>query len=287
MKNALPLVIRKFYKHFLKNWNSNDFFSIKGAALNCRSPFRDNLMGKDTIKLYSQQLRWANSSGSDLIAMLHAYNAWSHSYHNGIFGEAKTRAQREQMKRNEREWGEKFCLDIDALHDCHVQINEIKHRLERMKIKPGSGLNNVNWDSNEKAIILKVVIAGGFYPNFFARTSLDIDDYSKRAFQCIGTRDPRNTIYYTGFDRDHIRDLYKKPLKQAFINNGIVSVENAKNIQVSFDPGANKTFITFKNDENVRMDSGNESMPGKVSTEVYKSIKMRDLRINNDIRVMR
>lgn len=237
--------------------------------------------------MYSQQLRWANSSGSDLVAMLHAYNAWSYSHNHGIFGESNTRAARERMERTERDWAERFCLDIDALHECHVQVNEIKSRLERVKIKSGVGLNYVQWNDNEKSIILKVVIAGGFYPNFFARSLLNNDDYASGGFQSIGTRDPRNTVYYTGFDRDHIRCLYKKTIKRIYVENDVVP--NEKNVQVNFDFGSNKTFITFKNDEDddYCYENGTELMPGKVCTEVYKALKMRQLRMNTEFWIMK
>lgn len=158
-------------------------FYNSGAALNSRNIFRDNHHARDNLRLYSQQLRWANSSGSDLFAMLHAYNTWSYSRRHGFFGETK--------KQNEREWANKFCLDIDALRECEVQIKEIKCRLERMKINAGQGVNNVQWNDNEKSIILKVVISGAFYPHFFARSSID---YTRTAFQSIGARDPRNTV---------------------------------------------------------------------------------------------
>lgn len=118
--------------------------------------------------------------------MLHAYNTWSFSRRHGFFNEKKPQS--------EREWANKFCLDIDALRECEIQINEIKRRLERMKIKAGQGVNNVQWNDNEKSIILKVVISGAFYPNFFARSSIDSNDYTRTAFQCIGARDPRNTV---------------------------------------------------------------------------------------------
>lgn len=259
---------------------------ITGAALNSRNIFRDNYKVRDNMRAYSQQLRWANSSGSDLIAMLHAYNAWSYSHNHGVFGDSNSRASREQMKRTEREWADKFCLDIDALHECHVQVGEIRNRLERMKIKSGVGINCIQWNANEKAIILKVVIAGGFYPNFFTRSLIHIDDYARGAFQSIGTRDPRNTVYYTGFDRDHVRCLYTKPIKRTFIDNGIVPSE--KTVQVNFDYGSNKTFITFKNDaDDYHYENGTESMPGKVCTEVYKSLKMRELRINTELWIMK
>lgn len=158
----------------------------------------------------------------------------------------------------------------------------IYHSLHHLKSEYYSNSNRLHWIT---AIILKVVIAGGFYPNFFARASLDIDDYSRRAFQQIGTRDPRKTVYYTGFDRDHIRMLYTKPIRQIFAQNGIAP---ECSVQVNFDTGSNKTFITFKNDDDQNVfENGTENMPGKVCTEVYKSIKMRDLRIHNEFWVLK
>lgn len=232
------------------------------------------------MRLYSQQLRWANSSGSDLFAILHTYNAWSYKRREGSF---------RNSKQSEREWANFFCLDIDALHECEIQISEIKRRLERMKIIAGQGVNNVQWSDNEKSIILKVVISGAFYPHFFARSFKNSEDGTKQAFQSIGTRDPRNTIYYSGFDREHLRYLYKKSIRNVFIENGIVPIEMAKCIHVSFDAGSNKTFVSFKYDENAVYcyENGNELMPGKVCPEVYKSLKMRDLRIPTEFWIMK
>lgn len=241
------------------------------------------------MRLYSQLLRWANSSGSDLFAMLHAYNTWAYSHSNAFFGAARNRGERERMKSAEREWAHKFCLDVDALQECHVKIHEIKCRLERMNIKCGQGVNSIQWDDNEKSIILKVVIAGAFYPNFFARSLVNSDDYTKIAFQSIGTRDPRNTVYFTGFDRDHVRSLYKTSIRNVFIENQVVPKEMENNIKVNFEFGSNKTFVTFTNDDSIdyKYENGSELMPGKVCTEVYKSLKMRDLRIPTEFWIMK
>lgn len=242
------------------------------------------------MKQYSQQLQFSNSSGSDLFAMLHAYRAWANHHSNGAFGAASNHKEREQMRNAERLWATKFGLNIDALQKCHVQINEIKCRLERINIKSGQGVNAVQWNDNEKSIILKVVIAGAFYPNLFARSAAipDSDDYTRSAFSSIGTRDPRNTIYLTGFDRDRVRDLYKKSIKHVFIENGIVPKEMEHCIKVNFDNGSNKTFVSFKtDDDDVRSNRGSELMPGNVSTDVYKSMKLRQMRIPIQIRTLK
>lgn len=274
--------------HFFNIFHSF-FAQIAGAALNSRSIFRDGYTNKDSMRLYSHQLRWANKSGSDLIAMLLAYNAWVFACSNQRFGVANDRAAREKMKHAERQWANKYCLDIDALHECYVQVNEIKNRLKRMNIEPSTGIDSIRWNDNEKAIILKVVIAGGFYPNYFARASLSSDQYEREALRILGTRDPRNTVYYTGFDRDYVRCLYTENLKKIFIENNVIPPESAANLQIIFDPGSNKTFVTFKNNSNDNYCSkyGTELMPGKICTEVYKSIKMQQLRIPSVLWIMR
>lgn len=262
---------------------------IIGAALNARCIFRDDYRNKNNMNLYSHLLRWANGSGSDLFAMLHAYNTWAYAHSRSQFGVATNHKERERMKDAERHWAHKFCLDIDALQECHTQINEIKYRLERINIKSEQGVNAVQWNDNEKSVILKVVIAGAFYPNIFERSSLNSENYSNTAFRDIGTRDPRNTIYFSGFDRDRIRDLYKKSIKNIFIQNGIVPQELERNIKVNFDCGSNKVFVTFKNDDDLihKFNNGVELMPGNVCTEVYKSLKMRELHIPMKIQIMK
>lgn len=239
------------------------------------------------MKLYSQQLHWANCSGSDLIAMYHAYIAWCCAHNSSQFGPSNNKEERKQMKMAEQEWANRYRLDVDALNECHVQVSELKARLERLNIKPGIGLNSIQWSPSEKAIILKVVIAGAFYPNYFARSSIHAEDYANDLFKCIGTRDPRNTIYYTGFSRERNRYLYTKSIKENFIKNGVIDGESTDNCRVSFDPGSNKVFVTFKTNRNACDINDSVLMPGKVSTEVYKSMKMSDLRAKSEVWIIR
>lgn len=237
------------------------------------------------MRLYSQQLLWANGSGSDLVASLHAYIAWRSAHSSGLFGQNNSSIKaRLEMKEAEREWGRKCCLDIDALNECHVQVNELKARLEQMNIQPSNNTNHLQWNANEKAIILKVVIAGAFYPNYFVqKSSVKSDDQANDLYRSIGTRDPRTTVYYTGFPHEHCRQLYIKSIKDIFIGHGVVDRNDADCIRVTFDPNSNKMFITFevqkiKNKENL--------MPGSVCMEVYKALKLRDLKLMCDVWVI-
>lgn len=257
---------------------------IIGAALNSRPLFRLNSHGKVDMKLYSDQLEWAHCSGSDLITLYNAYLTWCSKHNSGYFGTATNKAERFRMKMKEYEWCEKYRLDADALNECHVQVNELKARLECSRLHTSGETNRVRWSESERAIILKVVIAGAFYPNYFARRSFGGEDYASEMFKCIGTRDPRYTVYFTGFDRKHNRYLYTKSIKDIFVKNGVV--EDASNIRVSFDCGADKMFVTFKSNRHEGHGNEKELMPGTICTEVYKALKMRNLKSNSEVWVM-
>lgn len=237
------------------------------------------------MRHYSQQLLWANGSGSDLVASLHAYMAWQSAHSSGLFGQNNSSIEeRLEMKEAEREWGHKYCLDIDALNECQVRVNELKARLEKMNIQPSNSTNDIEWNANEKAIILKVVIAGAFYPNYFVRTSsVKSDDPANDLFKAIGSRDPRTTVYYTGFPREFCRQLYIKSIKEIFIGHGVVDRKDADRIRVTFDPNSNKMFITFEAHKNKQKEN---LMPGNVSMEVYKALKLRDLKLMCDVWVI-
>lgn len=126
------------------------------------------------------------------------------------------------------------------------------------------------------------IIIGAFYPNIFTRTTPDSYKYERESFQCIGGHDPKNTVYFTGFQRDLIRDLYVKPIKNLFVVNNVIRNDNASNVIVSFEEGANKAYVTFKT-----RTENDDRMTGKIQTEVYKAIKMRLLRIPMKIRVIK
>lgn len=123
----------------------------------------------------------------------------------------------------------------------------------------------------------------------FSRTTPDSSEYEREAFRSVGGLDPRNTVYFNGFSRDIIRNLYVKPIKDLFLTNNIVNKNNANDIKVTFEEGANKCYVTFKTNrkQGNQNEYGLACMPGKIQTEVYKAAKMRSLRILPRIRVVK
>lgn len=105
-------------------------------------------------------LQWSNGSGSDLFALLNVFTIWNKLHNEKAFGTDHTNERREQMKQNEKVWASRYFVELSALYECYQQKNEIEQRLQRLGIHHRTGVNRVQWTDNEKAIILKVIIAG-------------------------------------------------------------------------------------------------------------------------------
>lgn len=124
------------------------------------------------ITSYMNNLQFSNGSGSDLFAVLHAYNVWAQKRTNNDFGTLDdTSDSYRNMKKKEKEWADRYNLNISGLYECDAYIKEINHRLVRKGIKVYSGPDSVNWKSHEKMTILKVVIAGKL--TLISKISLD------------------------------------------------------------------------------------------------------------------
>lgn len=262
---------------------------VAGSALNCsKNIFKYVDNKKDGIFAYTQMLQWANGSGSDLFAMLNVYTVWTKLHNERAFGTDHTKESRQKMKMFEQEWANRYYIEVAALYECQQQIEEVGQRLQQMGIQPSTGYNRVRWTENEKAIMLKVVIAGAFYPNLFGRSSQPQQHFEREMFSVVAGRDLRNTVYFSGFEQKYFRHLYVQSIKQLFVQSGVICAEDLPNVRVSFDEGSQKVFVTFLNAyRDHEQQYGLARMPGSVLPEVYKSIKMRYLRIPTHIRVIR
>lgn len=244
--------------------------------------FKLNDSLKDGMQSYALLLRWANGSGSDLLAMYNAYEVW-YQHGRGNFGGADTKEKRKR----EIEWAEKYGIDLATMFECKQLVNELGMRLKRLGIIVEHGAKHAEWRHSDKSLILKTVIAGAFYPNIFVRKTPD-NDYPRDAFRTIDGHDPRNTVYFKGFPRNNIRCLYTEAIKAVFVKNGIVDAEHSEDVRVLFDDGTEKVYITFKSmmEGSHKGDYGVERMPGKIANDVYNAVKMRKLRIRSDLWVI-
>lgn len=202
--------------------------------------------------------------------MLNAYNRWETHRSTNFFGNVRTK----EGQRNEAKWAQSNFVDICALRECHELIKEIRFRVRRMNL---CELNTFDWCASEKYVMLKVVIAGAFYPNYFSRSSRNRREIIEQQFKTLCGKDPCNTVYFTGFLPDYLPHIYLDRIRNIFTStpNGesVVGTNDLHNIQVTHAIGTEKVCVTFRKNgkEDDLQEYGVACQPGFVLTEVFKS----------------
>lgn len=274
---ALPIDIR-ITKFIIIGY----FFSVLdeaiiiGAGLNIKSIFRSSYQKK--LDDYCHKLAWANGSGDDFIAILSAYKLWVHMTEQGHFS----------TWQDEKNWCDKFNLERKSLREMRLLVNEITNRLKDYNIETLSGEFATKWEDKVKPLILKICVAGAFIPNYFISgelTELMQHDVYKR----LGGKDPLSSVMFRiKGPKDLIGEIYERQLKEKMVASGICS--NIDDIKVTFDRGSAKIFVEFtKNSmvdvddydgKNIALSHSSQLKPlilGRISSEVYKAVKLRKL----------
>ncbi|XP_026315205.1 probable ATP-dependent RNA helicase spindle-E [Hyposmocoma kahamanoa] len=233
--------------------------SVKNLFSN---PFRERL------NAYNSKLTWADGSTSDCIAFLNVYKVWTHLRQQQYF---------RQQHGNEVQWARRFYVQIRSLKELDDLVRELKLRLSREGIdisKEGSP-----WDKNELALVLKIIMAGAVYPQYFVQVSQD-ESRERDAVRILGGHDPRNTVYLKNFPDNQPGEIYAASIKRA------VRQQIGDEPRVTFDKNSRKVYLTFQ--VNSGRGKHNETqtdptIPGQVVLPVYKAIKARQLKM--DIRI--
>ncbi|XP_060805355.1 probable ATP-dependent RNA helicase spindle-E [Amyelois transitella] len=238
---------------------------IMAAAMSVKnifsSPFRERL------NAYNSKLTWADGSMSDCIAFLNVYKVWNHLRKQKYF---------KQHGNDEAQWARRFYVQVRAMKELDDLVRELRMRLSREGIEPLKG--NSPWDKHEISLVLKVIVAGAFYPQYFVQVSSD-EDRERNAVKMLGGLDPRNTVYLKDFPNQQPGDVYTSAIKRA------VRQQIGDEPRVTFDRNSRKVFLTFSDNQSSKNDtnSGDPTIPGQVLLPVYKAIKARQLRM--DIRI--
>ncbi|KAL5273653.1 TDRD9 family protein [Megaselia abdita] len=270
--SALPLDIRiSRLVIFGYMFSVFDECLIIAAGLNVKSIFTSPYT--EAFPAWVQRLTWADGSASDLFAILKAYNVW------------KTRKEQGLLRKSEEEhtWARRYYLNARSLREMSYLIEEIKKRLVHLNFQEFDGTEQTLLLEREKAILLKICIAGAFYPNYFVRSSYGSGTLQRDYFHALCGNNPCNTVFFNKFDQKYIGELYTKKIKRLFE----VARIPPQNIQVKFQEGNEKVFVTFKDDPSDQDKSTNKAVvPGKVKLEVYKAVKMRQSKCPTSIQVM-
>lgn len=233
---------------------------IIGAGMSTRSIFKNQPM--ERMEEYHQKLSQAQGLGSDSMAILNTYREWQKAVNEeGLKG------------RNEKRWCELKLLSLKNLREMKTLIEEIKKRLKVLTLK-----DNYRFNVEEKLFTIKICIAGAFYPNYFAfgGTPPWRDD-----FGTLMNMNPCTTVFLKGMEQGRIGQIYEKQVRQKLHKEGVT--DGLEEMKVEFNDNSARLQVDFKPITN----DGIKLVPGDVSLEVYKAVKLRKLKDKVELMVMR
>lgn len=161
---------------------------------------------QERLRAYSNKLMWADGSCSDLIALLNLYKVWEQNKRRNAFSAGS----------GERGWLKQNYLSGRAMSEWKTLVREISERLQSFGIKEGVGQEKVVLTNLEAPFVLKVVMCGAFYPNYFIRTANAGQVDEREAVKVLSGNDPYRTVYMTNMDREQPGQLYINNIKNYF-----------------------------------------------------------------------
>lgn len=215
---------------------------IIGSGMSSKSIFISNQSSiQQKVDEYHHRLHQARGSGSDAIAILNAYRSWREELEKGIPVEK---------------------LDSKNLHDMHELVVDIERRLRSFHIVKLD--DNFRYRSNEKLFMIKMCIAGAFYPNHFQFGGCPP---SRDEYRVMNNMSPLTTVFLKRFKPSHIGQLYESQVREMLHANDVTDEDNE--MKVKFDRNSERLQVEFKPVGN----AGFLLTPGDVCAEVYKAVK--------------
>lgn len=92
-------------------------------------------------------------------------------------------------------------------------VKEIQQRLHSMVIEEASGPNVKPLAESQKALLLRVVLFGAFYPNYFSRDAVAGQIDEREAVKTMCGLDPYSTVRLQGFPIDQPPKAYVRQIK--------------------------------------------------------------------------
>ena len=162
------------------------------------------------VQAYKNKLYWADRTFSDCFAILLAYQTWDRQKRRGNFN------MRAGGEDREKQFCETSFLQRNQLGEMRMLVEEITKCLKTIDIEPLMIQDPVKWSVESKFLILRLIMFGAFYPNYFTRQSnSEVEQLANRTL--VG-RDPKNTVYLQGMDEDQAKfgHLYSGQIKRIF-----------------------------------------------------------------------
>lgn len=205
---------------------------IIAASMSVKDMF--NIGFSELGTTYHEKLQWASNSASDSMANLNVYKVWRQEKMNGHITNFY----------EEKQWARRHGLRIRALREIHVLVADITAKLRFLGIKEHLCADKHSWESHlgNRSFVLKVIIAGAFYPNYFIKLP-NVEHCQKDIEKILSPRDPRNTVFLRGWPLKQPGLLYAKKFQEFFAQCMRLDPDD---IAVSFD-GSSRVYIEYKN----------------------------------------
>ncbi|XP_014473196.1 PREDICTED: putative ATP-dependent RNA helicase TDRD9 isoform X2 [Dinoponera quadriceps] len=205
---------------------------IIAASMSVKNMF--NIGSYQSESTYYEKLEWAANSASDCIACINAFKVWRNEKMN----------RRITRPREEKEWARKKGLRVRSLREINALVTDITRKLEQFGIKEYMSTEKRTWDSHHvnRNIVLKVIIAGALYPNYFVKLPYDKAYCRKDVERAMSNHDPRKTVFLRGWPLEQPGMLYAKRIQEIFAD--FMELRDPDDITVSFD-GSSRVYVRY------------------------------------------
>ncbi|RWS11290.1 putative ATP-dependent RNA helicase TDRD9-like protein, partial [Dinothrombium tinctorium] len=196
---------------------------IIAACLSVQNMF-SRPYGKE-IEAYKSKLAWADRTFSDPLAYWNAFRFYRELCCLNILKNTTDKI----------EWCNKSYIQYKRLRDVGILYEEIIKRLSdiniRVPIRP-----NQQVDISRRELVLKVVMCGAFYPNFFTRMDMSAIDIRRE----LHDKDPRTTVKISNLPQNE-GVLYAPYIREMF-------AECSDQIDIEFEE--THALLTFSGSRN-------------------------------------
>ncbi|KAH8307656.1 hypothetical protein KR044_007309 [Drosophila immigrans] len=266
---ALPLDVRLSRLIILGYaFNCLDEAITIAAGMSVRGLFLTDKRGQNDA--FWMHYLFSDGSGSDMVAIYRVYRIYLNM------------CQDRMLKESAEHWARRFNVCLRSLREMHLMVQELRQRCTSINLQTMPIDVCKSWNNREKSIVLKVVIAGAFYPNYFMRTNKANGNNDRELYHAIDGNDPCRTVFFTKFEPRYMGELYTRRIKELFSEAKIPP----EKMDVTFQHGSEKIFVTFKEDDDENSSINAIHVPGRVITEVYKAVRMRLHNSNHPLHVI-
>ncbi|KAG1700906.1 ATP-dependent RNA helicase TDRD9 [Nymphon striatum] len=201
---------------------------------------------------YKTKCSWSFGSFCDLLTTLHVYEVWQAKRLNGEF--------KRPGGETEVVWCRKNYIQLKRILDVEIQVEDLKLRMSQIGIQIDD--QSKDQEIQDDMLILKLLIAAAFYPNYFVMNKLDEVQITKE----ISGLDPMTTVVLGGLPADQ-GILYT----HSIIN--MLQKYCQTDLTLTFEDS--KAYAQFIPQDH--------SHTGQIHPAVYFAVKIRQLRLPLEI----